>query len=91
MKKLILAAAMLALAVPAMAQEATRVLVPEGTKPCAVVTATSTNAKEQIRRLKRQGYLVTVRRGMQPPQIVSEGGFTFPMNLSRARVAASGC
>ena len=85
------AAILLSSPLPSSAQEATRVEVPNGVRPCAVVSLKPADVEKEIRRLKRQGLLVTVRRGAQQPQTVSDGSFTFPMSLSRARVAVSGC
>lgn len=90
-RSILSAAVLCACALPALAQEATRVSVPENIKPCAVITATPADAAKQIRLMRRQGLLVTVHRPKQIPKVVSEGDFTFPMSLSRARVAASGC
>lgn len=59
--------------------------------PCKVVDTTSEKeAKIAIRKMKRQGFQVTVTRKGQT-KMITKGGDPFPFALAQANVVKSGC
>lgn len=66
--------------------KSTNVVVPENTKPCVAKYVSAEKSKELIRKLRRQGYLITVNK-----KVVSEGIPSGKPSLRRGYIAESGC
>lgn len=66
------------------------VVVPTGTVPCVAKTVSKEESKALIRKLRRQGMLVTVTKG-STKRVVTEGIPSGKPSLMRAHIAVSGC
>lgn len=76
----------LALLVQSTEYKSVNVVVPANTTPCVAKTVSKEDSKALIRRLRRQGFLVTVNK-----KVVSEGIPSNKPSLMRGYKAVSGC
>ena len=92
LKTLIIAAAATLIAAPAFAQttRVDRVIVPAGITPCSVKAVSGEAAKREIRRLRRAGFMVTVRNVRTGAERTSAPA-SFPPAFMEGRIAVSGC
>lgn len=66
-------------------------VIPADIKPCVHKTMTKAEAEREIRRLRWEGYYVTVQRGNEAPKVVSDGIKSQRPSLNTAYVGVSGC